>query len=238
MRHATAWVVLWGLTTAGCSGDVRGPRAGDAPASGGRDRGAAGGPEMDSGPEQLGSGGSGPAAGYPNGPYGEGNPQVGDVIEDLKLQGFVSEAGGGLATTQPFSETSLARLRDSGARYLLIHTATAWCTSCRAAADDMGLRGEEVLDAGGAVLELLLDGLGTNQDPTEREIAAWIEAHDLSVTTAGPREDRVRKVFPSREYAYIVELGTMTVLWREEGLYASPTVAAVGIDRMLQAYLD
>jgi hypothetical protein len=127
----------------------------------------------------------------------------------------------------------MAAFRGGDANLLLVHVAAVWCSSCRAAASDLGEREQEILDAGGAILELVHEGQ-SGDPPTESELRAWIGAHGLSVATAGPADERTKVVFPNREYAYIIDLRTMTVVWRESGLYATPTIADTAADAMIE----
>jgi len=56
---------------------------------------------------------------YPAGPYGNA---VGDVLTDLKLQGYVDDAADAIANTKPFVDSySLEDVRASGAKYALVH---------------------------------------------------------------------------------------------------------------------
>jgi hypothetical protein len=158
-----------------------------------------------------------------------GNPDVGDVIENLQLVGLVPDG----SSEPPFVSTSMAELRGGDATLALVHVAAVWCGSCRAAANDVGAREQEILDAGGAVIELVHEGQ-SGAPPTESELRAWMGAHDIESVTVGPADDRTKAVFPEREYAYIVDLRSMTVVWRERGLYASPTIGAVGADAILE----
>ena len=100
----------------------------------------------------------------------------------------------------------------------------------------LGQRGEEVIEAGGAVVEVLLDA-GIGEPPTEEELTAWIEAYSLTVTTVGRVDARTREVFSDREYAYIIDLETMQVVWQTQALFSSPTITELGIDKILLDYL-
>jgi hypothetical protein len=56
---------------------------------------------------------------YPSGPYGN---KVGDVLTNLKLQGYLNESGAGLASAQPWLDAySLGDLRATGTKYALVH---------------------------------------------------------------------------------------------------------------------
>lgn len=92
------------------------------------------------------------------------------------------------------------------------------------------------MDAGGIVIELLLQGSGS-APPTEDEVRAWVTTHDLETTTVGAVDARPRVVFADREVAFIIDLDTMTVLWKQSGLYANPSLFVTSIDAMLVDYL-
>ena len=64
--------------------------------------------------------------GYPTGPYGASNPDVGDVIENLRFRGFANPTAEGLANLQPYADYSMNDLRLSGPRYALIHIGALW----------------------------------------------------------------------------------------------------------------
>ncbi len=56
---------------------------------------------------------------YPAGPYGN---DVGAVLTDLKLQGYVDDKADAIANTKPFVDSySLEDVRASGAKYALVH---------------------------------------------------------------------------------------------------------------------
>jgi len=56
---------------------------------------------------------------YPDGPYGNAE---GDVLTNLKLQGYVNDKGDVISNTLPFVDTySLEDVRASGAKYALVH---------------------------------------------------------------------------------------------------------------------
>lgn len=56
---------------------------------------------------------------YPAGPYGN---NVGDVVPDLKWQGYVNPTADVVSTTRPFAATSLDELRRTARKpYALIH---------------------------------------------------------------------------------------------------------------------
>lgn len=213
--------------------DPHGDDAGDGDsgmaAGGAPEIGNGGNPEMGEDPSAV----SDAPEGYPDGPYAAGNPMVGEVIENLTFEGYPRIGDSILSSEGTVQRISLADLRDSDARYALIHTATVWCPSCRTAADDLALRGDELSASGAAIIELVLEG-GYDVLPTDEQLALWIEGSDLTVTTVRPADERTPLVFPSREYVYIVELDTMQVVWAEQALFTDPTITEQGIEALLE----
>lgn len=117
--------------TAGEAGVVAG--------SGGRGNGLGGesGASQGGNGAAIASGGSGAAIGnagsggssletYPAGPYGENNPDVGAILENLTFRGYANPTGVGLANEQPLVDYSFADLRSSGPRYALLHIGAVW----------------------------------------------------------------------------------------------------------------
>ncbi len=182
-------------------------------------------------------GGASPASPgeYPRGPYGEANPRVGDVIENLTLVGFPRVGRGIVVGSESAQTMTLAELREGGESHALIHTATMWCMSCRAAADDLGQLGDQLSARGALIIELVLEA-PDGSVPTPAQLGSWAAGSDLTVTTVAPGDDRAATVFPSREYVYIIELETMQVLWAEQAFFVNPTITQTGMD-VLEGYL-
>ncbi len=175
---------------------------------------------------------------YPLGPYGSNNPEVGETLADLAFFGFHRLGySKELISEGDYGETSFSDYRDSGANYLLIHVAAAWCSSCLLGAIDLQAAASEIVAGGGELLELIVDGQGVGVDPTKNELELWAEYGGLRFTTSGPGADQTREVFPEREHVYIVDLQSMKVVWTEEGLYNNPSVAQLGIEQLLGTYL-
>jgi hypothetical protein len=66
-----------------------------------------------------GTGGSGMLGMYPSGPYGN---TVGAVLTNLKLTGYLDEAGTGIASDMPWLDSySMEDVRATGAKYALVH---------------------------------------------------------------------------------------------------------------------
>lgn len=161
-------------------------------------------------------------ASYPPGPYGDENPETGSVIENLPLRGFRRTGPEEIVGQEQAEDFWFEDLRRQGT-YAFIHTATVWCGSCQAAADDLGPLGDDLSARGAVVIELVLEGSGGDL-PTDDELRTWARGSDLTVTTARPASNRGSEVFASREYGYIVDLTTMQVVWSERALYSSPSI--------------
>lgn len=192
---------------------------------------------QDVGVGQLSGGSSLPNA-YPEGPYGEADPEVGDTLEDLRFDGFISPVDGKLANRREVESTSFSELRKTGKRYAVIHVSALWCESCTLGALDLSEHAQTVMARDGVILELLVDGSASGFDPTFRELDQWVEMGGLEITTVAPGDDRVREVFPSREHAYIVELETMKVVWKHSGLFERPSTVERAVSALLGQYLD
>lgn len=174
---------------------------------------------------------------YPEGPYGSSNPEVGTVVQDLRFLGYRG-SGDLLEPSEDFEEVSLSELRAESARYLLIHVSALWCATCQAEAAAMSEYTRQVVDAGGAVLELLVDGETLGLDPSQQELDVWILNNDLRMTTMIPGDEDVRRVFPDRDHVYIIDLSTMKVVWHEVGPGLDRATSEIGAEEMLARYLS
>jgi|GEM_PF-2201675 len=246
--------LLLSLALSACSGNSEGKAPpldtgagngmtveGEMNAAGGLDSGSGSDPDSTDSTDgtEVGSGGTGelvdsatesPDPDYPEGPYGEQNPEVGDTIEDLLFEGYKRIEAGAVVGDGSIAEIRLSDLRASGATYLFIHTATTWCPSCRAAADDLGLEADSFDEQDVQFLELLLDGSTSGITPDDTQLSNWAKGSDLTVSTVREIEGgRVRAVFPSREYVYIIDLASMQVVWRKQALFSSPTITEEGL---------
>jgi hypothetical protein len=176
---------------------------------------------------------------YPAGPYATANPRAGDTLEDLTFYGFHRiGAGDNLVSESDYGEFSFSDYRESGAEYLLIHVAAAWCSSCLLGAIDLQFAASQVVAAGGELLELVIDGQGVGVDPLKEELELWAEYGGLTFSTSGPGRDKTRQVFPDREHVYVIDLDTMQVVWTDQGLYNNPSVAQLGLEQLLGDYLQ
>jgi hypothetical protein len=160
------------------------------------------------------------------------DPSVGDVVENLTFEGYARIADGVLVNEGSIAPLSLSEMRDSGASYALIHTATVWCPSCRTAAADLAAQGDVLSNQGAVLIELLLEG-NTGLLPNDNELNVWVGTSDLTVTTVRPGDARGPLVFPSREYVYLIELESMEVVWAEQALFTDPSITEKGIDALL-----
>jgi len=173
---------------------------------------------------------------YPGGPYGRKNPRVGDVIEDLRFIGYRG-AGEPITVRGAPDAFSLSDLRKEGSSHLLIHVASFWCAACRPEALYLSQYADELMAAGGEVLEILVDGDVIGDDPTTDQLSAWVVSNDLRITTVIPGDDYVREVFPDRDHVYIVDLETMEIIWRAEGPSTNPAVTEIAAIEMRESWL-
>lgn len=174
---------------------------------------------------------------YPDGPYSRGDPEVGDVIEDLTLLGHLGIPGQVTETDDELDRLTFSELRETEATYLLIHTSATWCATCRVEALYLSEYTQAIAEEGGTVLELVVDGQATGFDPSKEELDVWVKLSDLQVSTMGPGDDNLRKVFPSRDHVYIVDLETMEVVWRIDGPKDGRAASEIGALELLTRYL-
>ncbi|MCH2109434.1 MAG: hypothetical protein MK135_08890 [Polyangiaceae bacterium] len=171
-----------------------------------------------------------PVSPYPEGPYGTNTPQVGDRLENLELWGLrVADTGNSLAETKSPQVFSFQDLRNTEKNYLLIHTSSIWCQTCRFGAEDLAQQAEDIAKNGGDILELTIEGSGVGVDPTLNELKLWSDLSVLTFNVAGPNDEKLRKVFPEREHVFIIDLKSMEVIWTGAGLVQSPSIAEQGI---------
>lgn len=171
---------------------------------------------------------------YPDGPYGSGDPGVGERLPNLRLEGFVSPPSGRKATSSRYSSIELNDIRRSDNQFLIVHVSALWCPPCMLAARDLAENHELITSAGATVIELLVDGQSSGADPSREELEIWADTADLMFPTAMPGDEETRKVFPHREYAYLVDLDSMEVIFRTSGFQNETTVAQEAIDELLK----
>jgi len=177
-----------------------------------------------------------PSADYPEGPYATQNPEPGSVVENLRFRGLFNPDAASPSKELPVGDYDLQSFRELGRTHLLLTTAAGWCPSCQQAASDFGValeqRVHQVNTAGGIVVNLLLEGLGRSL-PTDSELTNWATAAELDISVMGAADEQTRAVFPEREWAYILRLDTMQVVWSVEvPLYNDPTVSEIGLDQL------
>jgi hypothetical protein len=61
------------------------------------------------------------------------------------------------------------------------------------------------------IVEILLTG----------ELESWIDSYGLRVTVVRPKDGATEEVLGGREWAYVVDLSSDTVVWKEFGSYSS-----------------
>lgn len=174
---------------------------------------------------------------YPEGPYGEGNPVVGEVVEDLLFRGYVISAGDKTATDGAYESISMQDFRETGASYLFIHTSSGWCSTCHVGAYRLVDSVDAIRTGGGIVVELLVDGQGYGVEPTQEELEVWVDLAGLNMHTLAAGEDRVTEVFVDRDYVYIIDLETMTVVWTGHDPGISPAITEIGAEVMMNTWL-
>lgn len=162
---------------------------------------------------------------YPKGPYGEGNPQVGERLENLTFDGFAKPRSGQLANHSDFESIELNDIRRSDNRFLILHVSAYWCPPCLLAAIDLEDNRSIIERAGATVVELLVDGRSSEEDPKIEELDAWVDSASLTWPTLTPGDERTRIVFPQREHIYLVDLDTMQIVWTAYGFSNDTTVA-------------
>lgn len=155
--------------------------------------------------------------GYPVGPYG--GRAVGDVLGNLKWEGYVNDTAAALSSTEPYVPYSLDDLHRSGKALLLLHVADFDCAGCKSAAADLVKLGAAVVEAGGAVVEVL-GSQGWEYVATRPYLDAWLATYDLRVTSvidAPGHGLETLHVFGIRETSVIVDLTTMQIVWKMNG---------------------
>jgi hypothetical protein len=82
----------------------------------------------------------------------------------------------------------------------------------------LGEQGRSGVEAGGAVVEILLSG----------DLEPWIEQFSLEVTVVRPKDEATRDAFGGREWTHIVDLSTGKMVWSEFGSFSSSGESSVG----------
>lgn len=185
-------------------------------------------PEMTAPPEAV------PASEYPAGPYGTGDPAVGDVVENLTLRGYFNLDPSVESADTELRDGDMHELRSLGMTHIAVLTAKGWCPTCRTIARNvagMSDRLSGVANNGGLFVQMLLTGAGTSA-PTDVEIDAWAQAANLTTLVVGPGDDRMNAVFPTRQIGYIIELETMRIVFAED--IPGPSSATTLVDRLAE----
>jgi hypothetical protein len=160
----------------------------------------------------AGTGGTGGATdAYPAGPYGA---DLDATIQNYGFTGFVNDDGSVLSTTLAQRAYSFDELRKSGARYALLHLSEDFCPGCKDGAEDLAAGSAAVQAKGAVVLEILMTG----------DVAPWSEAYDLKVSVLKPAAGSTLKAdLGGREWAYIVALPSMKIVWKKFGSFGPTT---------------
>ena len=93
----------------------------------------------------------------------------------------------------------------------------------------MGEQGKAGVDAGGAVVEILLSG----------DLEPWIDQYALDITVVRPKDDATRDALGGREWTHLVDLTTGEMVWSEFGSYGSSgSSVGEGITEMQRLLAD
>ncbi len=88
----------------------------------------------------------------------------------------------------------------------------------------MGELGQSGVEAGGAVVEILLSG----------DLEPWIDQFGLSITVVRPKDGATQEALGGREWTHVIDLQTGKMLWSEFGSFSSSgeSSVAAGIAEM------
>jgi hypothetical protein len=166
---------------------------------------------------------TGTAVDYPTGPYGV---DVGDILPNFALTGFVNESATGASTDGTFEDYSLAQLKATGAKYAFIHVSAADSDLSQAAAKLLGEKGGAMVAAGAQIVEVLAGKPGT---PVKRaDLESWISDNALTVTTVTDSEASPLTVLDAAagqpESGFIIEMPKMVITWTAKGTTEYSTV--------------
>lgn len=178
-----------------------------------------------SGGAQAGAGG-GASSGYPAGPYGI---KEGDTFPNLVWAGYANWNGDAISTTKTFGPVSMDDARKSGKKYAIINLAETLCPGCQKSASLLKTDAKGIIDAGGAVIEIVITKAFTGP-PAKADLDAWITKYSLVNTaamdptgTGTPTHD----LLGERDTAYIVELPSMKVKAKIIGSYSGATPGSI-----------
>lgn len=162
---------------------------------------------------------------YPKGPYGSNDPALGDRPPNLELYGLSGTGSFRLAQKREVDVIRFDELRRTDHSHLILHVGAIWCSSSWRSAADLGRYAQALDDAGGLVIELLVDGEATGADPSLDDLRAWREVVGATVPTMTGADESFRSIFPGYEHAYIVNLDTMVVEWHGWGASPEQSIA-------------
>ena len=169
---------------------------------------------------------------YPAGPYGVGDPEVGEVIEDLPLRGYFNLDPTVESEETELEDGALGQLRAGGMTHAAVLTAKGWCGICRGIArsigDELQPRVAQAAGNGGMFIQMLLTGNGSDA-PSDLELSAWAQATGLTTLLLGPADERTSVVFQQRQVGYVIELATMRIVHRQ---YVNSSSAPQLLDKL------
>jgi hypothetical protein len=82
----------------------------------------------------------------------------------------------------------------------------------------MGVEGTSVVEAGGVFVEVVEQG--SSPGPSDQaDLDGWIQTHDLEITTVKPKDGDTSQL-EGREWSYIIDLETMTIVYKKKGSFS------------------
>jgi hypothetical protein len=83
----------------------------------------------------------------------------------------------------------------------------------------LGAEGQAAVEAGGVVVEVVEQGASPGP-PDTGDLDGWIQTYGLEITTVRPKDGATMQL-EGREWAYIVDLDDMKIVWKAFGSYGS-----------------
>lgn len=83
----------------------------------------------------------------------------------------------------------------------------------------MGEQAQAAVEAGAVVVEVVEQGASTGA-PSDADMNGWIQTYGLEITTVRPKDGDTMQL-EGREWAYIVDLADMKIVWKAFGSYGT-----------------
>lgn len=151
---------------------------------------------------------------YPDGPY---RASVGSVIANLDFVGRVSlDPMAGPASSFPWKPLTLDDVRRTCKPWALVFVPAYWCGPCRANAKMLAEQTQSINDAGGVVIEILVDGSPAGTPPTQQMLDSFVSTSGVNFTSVIDPPDKPLRTLDLLGFdaAYVVELATMTIAYK------------------------